>query len=295
MASHYNVTAAKQAFLDHMADVAASQDLHQNQAPRVRRTAIAVTSLAGMFVVLRLLARLRQRVSFHTDDWLIIMSFWGLVANLAITLVLLHQGLGRHSGALTLAETQILLKTLIGAELLYVYVLGLLKMSILFFYNRIFPVRDMKIGSRICGGVTLAWTLACTLAVLLQCRPMTKMWEPWLQGTCINTFVMQLVVSFLNILIDSSILLLPMPQIWKLHMKTSQKISLIAIFSVGSFAVFTSIFRFRVYWLYDGDDMSYTLAEACSWNIIEISSGVMSACLPSLVCCVLRQHKSSSC
>lgn len=129
-------------------------------------------------------------------------------------------------------------------------------MSILFFYNRIFPVRDMKIGSRICGGVTIAWTLACTLAVLLQCRPMMKMWEPWLEGTCINTFVMQLVVSFLNILIDSSILLLPMPQIWKLHMKTSQKISLIAIFSVGSFAVFTSIFRFRVYWLYDGDDMS---------------------------------------
>lgn len=161
----------------------------------------------------------------------------------------------------------------------------------------------MKIGSRICGGVTIAWTLACTMAVLLQCRPMKKMWEPWREGTCINTFVMQLVVSFLNILIDSSILLLPMPQIWKLHMKTSQKISLIAIFSVGSFAVFTSIFRFRVYWLYDGDDMSCkldmtpssfpladfevdTLGEACLWNIIEISSGIMSACLPSLVCCV---------
>lgn len=142
MASQYNVTAAKQAFLDHMADIAASQDLHQNEAPRVRRTAIAVTSLAGMFVVLRLLARLRQRVSFHTDDWLIILTFWGLVANLAITLVctspffissyilaymktVLPLGLGRHSGALSLAETQILLKvssTSLVRCLSYIYI-----------------------------------------------------------------------------------------------------------------------------------------------------------------------------
>ena len=55
------------------------------------------------------------------------------------------------------------------------------------------------------------------------------------------------------------------------------------VFLLGSYVVFTSAYRFRIFLQYTPDDVPYTLADGCAWNVIEISSGVVSACLPTLV------------
>lgn len=58
---------------------------------------------------------------------------------------------------------------------------------------------------------------------------------------------------------------------------------LVIIFMLGSYVVFTSIYRFVVYLSYSSQDAPYTLAVPCAWNVIEISSGIVSSCLPTLV------------
>lgn len=46
--------------------------------------------------------------------------------------------------------------------------------------------------------------------------------------------------------------------------------------------VFTSAYRFSTLFEFDPADTPWTLAKACTWCFIECSSGIISACLPTL-------------
>jgi len=46
--------------------------------------------------------------------------------------------------------------------------------------------------------------------------------------------------------------------------------------------VFASVYRFTVLFSYSALDSSYTLAPTVGWTAIEISAGIISACLPTL-------------
>ena len=74
-----------------------------------------------------------------------------------------------------------------------------------------------------------------------------------------------------------------MPHVMRLKTNLLQRLLLMFVFLLGSYVVFTSIYRFRIFLLYTQDDVPYTLADGCAWNIIEISSGIVSSCLPCLV------------
>ena len=176
-----------------------------------------------------------------------------------------------------------MLQTIVGAEIIYVTGVNLYKLSLLFFYFRVFPVRSVRLGGYACGGLSTAWNIACILAATWQCTPRERLWMPWLPGTCINLFLTQLCISVPSILCDIAILCLPLPHVLRLKTNLLQRILLMVIFLLGSYVVFTSIYRFRIYLYYTTDDIPWTLADACAWNVIEISSGIVSACLPTLV------------
>jgi hypothetical protein len=141
----------------------------------------------------------------------------------------------------------------------------------------------VRLGGYICGGISTAWNIACILAATWQCTPRERLWMPWLEGTCIDLFLTQLCISIPSILCDIAILCLPLPHVLRLKTNLLQRVLLMIIFLLGSYVVFTSIYRFRVYLDYTTDDVSYSLAVPLAWNIIEISSGIVSACLPTLV------------
>jgi len=273
---------AERAFLQRLTDLAAGQDLTQDLRSYVRNVTIAFTVFAGVFVALRFLARYRQGARILIDDWLMVAAFAVLVGNMIMNLVLIQQGLGLHSGVLTLPQLQQLYQTIYGAEVIYVSGVNLYKISLLFFYFRVFPVRSVRLGGYICGALSTAWTIACILAATWQCTPRQRLWMPWLDGTCIDLFLTQLCISVPSILCDIAILCLPLPHVMRLKTNLWQRILLMFIFLLGSYVVFTSIYRFRVYLSYTTDDVPWSLADPCAWNIIEISSGIVSACLPTL-------------
>ncbi|KAK4098784.1 hypothetical protein N658DRAFT_499020 [Parathielavia hyrcaniae] len=273
---------AERAYLQQLTDFAEQQDLTEDCRAYVRNVTIAFTVFAGIFVLLRFLARWRQAARIAVDDWLIVVSLLVLVGNMVMNLELIKIGLGLHSGALNLPQLQKLNETLVGAEIIYVTGVNMYKLSLLFFYFRVFPVRSVRLGGYICGGISTAWCIACILAAACQCTPREKLWEPWLEGTCIDLFLTQLCISVPSILCDVAILCLPMPHVMRLKTNLWQRVLLMFIFLLGSYVVFTSIYRFRVFLTYTTDDVPWSLADGCAWNIIEISSGIVSACLPCL-------------
>lgn len=108
-----------------------------------------------------------------------------------------------------------------------------------------------------------------------------------MEGYCINIFLVQLLVSVPSILCDIAILCLPLPHVLRLKTNLTQKVFLVFMFMLGSYVVFTSIYRFTVYLAYSHQDVPFTLAIPVAWNVIEISSGIVSSCLPTLVSSIL--------
>jgi hypothetical protein len=143
---------------------------------------------------------------------------------------------------------------MVGAEILYVTAVNMYKISLLCLYFRLFPVTSIRKGGYILGGLSTAWNLASILAAAFQCTPREKIWEPWLEGVCIDLFLTQLCIAVPSILCDIGILCLPLPHVWRLKTNLTQRILLTAIFMLGSYVVFTSIYRFYIFLHYRRED-----------------------------------------
>ncbi|KAL2284898.1 hypothetical protein FJTKL_08711 [Diaporthe vaccinii] len=216
---------AERAYLQELTDLAANQPLEEDSRQEVRTLTIIFTIIAVIVVALRFISRLKIKAPFWVDDWLILAALVLLFGNSAFNFVMVDQGVGLHSGRLTLPQLQDLNKTVVGAEIIYLTGVNAYKISLLFLYFRIFPI---------------------------------------------------------NILCDVAILCLPLPHVLRLKTNLTQKIFLVFMFMLGSYVVFTSIYRFKVYLGYSPKDIPFTLAVPVAWNVIEISSGIVSSCLPTL-------------
>ncbi|GKT44541.1 satratoxin biosynthesis SC1 cluster protein 4 [Colletotrichum spaethianum] len=273
---------AKRDYLKKLAGFAEDQNLSEDLRSYVRAITIAFTIFAAFIVGLRFTARHLQGAKYLIDDYTMLAALFLLLGNMIMNLILVDGGIGLHSGRLTLEQLQFLDRTMVGAEILYVNGVNMYKVALLLLYLRIFPMREVRKGAWICGSLTSLWTLACVIAASIQCLPLNTLWEPWKPGTCINLFLTQLCIAVPSIIVDIAILYLPIPHVLKLQMNRAQRILVLFTFLLGSYVVFCSVYRFRIFLLYTKNDVPYSLAQGLAWNIIEISSGIVSACLPTL-------------
>ncbi|KAK8066779.1 hypothetical protein PG997_013526 [Apiospora hydei] len=273
VARRYDEAVAKAAYVQHMAEVAATQDLSEDIRGRARWLTVGFTLFATVVVAMRFIARRRQGAKLLIDDWLTVVTLVLCYGNMAMNMIFTQ---GSPEADIVSA------KTLVGAEILYCTGVNMYKIALLYLYFRLFPTRDIRLGSYILGGVSCAWNVACVFAAAFQCLPREKLWRPWLPGGCIDLFLTQLAISVPCMLLDVAILCLPMRHVWNLKTNLTQRVCLTVIFLLGSYVVFTSVYRFVIFLQYNNDDNSFTLGDGIAWNVIEIASGIISGCLPTL-------------
>ncbi|KAK8109658.1 hypothetical protein PG999_007795 [Apiospora kogelbergensis] len=278
----YNDTAAREGFAAALLAMSHTQDLSETLCHQTRVLVIVITLLATVFVALRFLGRWRQGVSFGADDWTCLVALVLLYANFIIHLILIDMGVGMHIGAMSVDHIESLSKVLFTGEILYVTSINIYKISLLFFYWRTFPVRLMKIGGIVLGIFTLLWTLSAIFVIVIQCLPVSKVWQPWAEGTCTNLLHTEPAMAGLNIFCDVAILCLPLKPVLGLRINAAQKAFVIGTFLLGSYVVFTSCYRLAMFFKFDPTDATYTLAEAQAWDVVEMASGIISCCLPTL-------------
>lgn len=97
---------AERAYLQELTDLAANQPLEEDSRQEVRTLTIIFTIIAVIVVALRFVSRLKIKAPFWVDDWLILAALVLLFGNAAFNFVMVDQGVGLHSGRLTLQELQ---------------------------------------------------------------------------------------------------------------------------------------------------------------------------------------------
>lgn len=174
-------------------------------------------------------------------------------------------------------------KWLVVAEVLYAWNLGWTKLSLLLMYYRIFRVPYFKKMAWIVSIFVFSWVICITFLFIFICIPVEKLWYPDIPGRCINQVGTWIANAASTIFTDVVILMLPLPPIWKLQLGRSEKIGLTTAFALGFFVVFASAYRTSVLFTYSNSDPTYTLAPTVGWTDIEMSAGIVSANLPTML------------
>ncbi|KAH9203607.1 hypothetical protein DL95DRAFT_377608 [Leptodontidium sp. 2 PMI_412] len=231
-----------------MADI----DLTENRQGELQATSVAITLLAVLFVVLRFISRRMKGIGVGADDIMILVA----LVSFAACVIGIHYGMGKHAAALTTPEIVSYAKSLIAFECLYVTCICFTKLALLLMYLRIFPVRNIKIGAYVIGALSISWGISIIMVSIFQCTPIERTWNPTIHGHCINLKASFIGNAIPNILTDVAILALPMQQVWALHTTVLQKTQISFVFLLGSFVIFTSIYRFTTLFQFQPTDIT---------------------------------------
>ena len=120
--------------------------------------------------------------------------------------------------------------------------MGLVKISTLLLYGRIFPGPKFHHILRAVGLFISVYSIISVITMIFQCRPLKGAWNPNFEADCINLEKFYISMGSMNVLTDLLLLCLPLPQLWKLQMRLGTKIQIIGIFSIGSLSVRRSSF-----------------------------------------------------
>ncbi|KAF2464557.1 uncharacterized protein BDR25DRAFT_95504 [Lindgomyces ingoldianus] len=254
------------------------------------------TAFSGIFIILRLYTKLRVVHKLDLSDYLILLSFALLAAEVGIGRPTLNHGAGVHQWHIKVKDLFELLKWMNYAEILYGPTIFVVKMSILVQYLRMLaPNRTvnpfMFWGSWIIISTSFTFYTIDTFITIFACNPREKIWNKLRQeGHCMNYNAVVLATGYFNIISDVAILLLPVRSVWQLSIPLRKKVAISFLFATGLLACIASAMRIvetlAIVHKPDTSDVSYHIAWMGLWSYAEIALGIIVACtlsLPKLV------------
>lgn len=129
---------------------------------------------------------------------------------------------------------------------IYITSICAVKLSILYFYRRIFFVtKNYQQISLAVILFTVAWYIATIVATAVCDIPMEGFWNPRKRKRSLNFGVIFLVTGIIDTLIDVLILVLPVRVAFTLQLPTRTRLAVAGIFALGGFAVITNIIRIQ--------------------------------------------------
>lgn len=182
-------------------------------------------------------------------------------------------------------EISTVLKYYFYGEIFYVTALGISKISILFFYLRVFPARSFRMLTYSIMGLSLAYTIAFFFATLFQCTPISQAWTQWdglHAGTCNNIHLQGWIAAAINIFLDIVVMVLPLKHLAGLQMNMTKKVMVMSMFSVGIFVVAVSVVRLEsLIHFANTKNVTWDYFEAGFWSLIEINVSIICGCMPA--------------
>lgn len=120
------------------------------------------------------------------------------------------------------------------AQLVFGLSITATKLSLLFFYHRVFPIRTVTIISTITGVVMICWCIMLVTLVTFSCHPVSYAWDKNIpNGHCINSNTVYISIAGFNIVTDIIVLVLPMRYLAGLQLSLTKRFAVIGTFILG--------------------------------------------------------------
>lgn len=251
-----------------------------------------------------------MNVGLGADDWL---ALGALVFVIGCAVVLIvgdaNRTIGWHSppssAQASFDETTPLLT--LNAKLQYAFfplsimAIGLIRLTFVFLYRRIFRGKWFSIINWTLFGIIIAWMITFVFATLFQCG--THFWAFWgsqldFATYCPTDFEVNAGLSMSDVIIDIFILILPVKPVLDLNMQAHRKFLVLIVFALGIFSVAAGMTRMVLlmevlYYNYGSNDKLFGLAgtsdplgivgTALWWSYIEIGVGCLVSNMPAVI------------
>ncbi|KAH8655543.1 hypothetical protein BX600DRAFT_372284, partial [Xylariales sp. PMI_506] len=250
----------------------------------ITRTTIVGCMLVFPTIALRLYSRIAYTKKLWADDFATIIATILLIALAAIDLYSAKLGLGMHYWTIPVEKGTLILKLFYASSMIYMLLLVTGKISILLVYLRIFPTPHIRYAVYGLSAFLVSHGIVYLLLNALQCLPVASIWDRYIiDRKCIDVNAIVYSSGILSIFEDIAILLLPIRQVWRLNVDRRQRLTLLAIFSIGLFACLTSIIRMKYVVQYNATyDATWDDVDIVVWSSIEQFSAILCGSLPAL-------------
>ncbi|ETS84582.1 hypothetical protein PFICI_02607 [Pestalotiopsis fici W106-1] len=251
-------------------------------------------SLACIFVLVRLGYRqFFTATDLGLDDWFILLTLLNCVPSAVINVSMLsNYGLGKDIWTLTPDEITSFARGFFIITLLYFSEVFVLKLSMLFFYLRIFPSRSVR--RVVLGAVAfdILFGVAFIITALLQCRPISYNWTNWRGeggGQCIDISAVAWANAAVSIALDLFMLGIPLSQLRQLNLHWKKKVGVALMFCVGTFVTIVSIIRLAsLVEFRESTNLTWDYFGVALWSTVEITVGIICACMPAIRLILVR-------
>ncbi|KAK4221734.1 hypothetical protein QBC38DRAFT_461158 [Podospora fimiseda] len=241
------------------------------------------TIICPILFGLRMWAR-HTTTGLDLGDWVGLSALIFTLITNALFFAMVFHGFGKHSDILPYDQLKSALRLWWLAQQTYKFALHLTKISLLLLYIRIFNhvIWFRKVALSLIIFLIL-YMIAASAAGFAQCTPVAKSWDRFVDGKCVDLYVLFNTNGVIAMVTDVIILLLPFPLVFKLSLPWQQKLALMPVFGLGAIICVSS--ALRVYTLVTATtrdaDRSYDIS-ATMWTIVEYNLALVCLCLPSV-------------
>ncbi|KAI7913663.1 CFEM domain-containing protein [Pyricularia oryzae] len=272
----------------------------QDKRQPLKTLAITLGAISPLFVILRMSARFMlmnqggAAVAVGEDDWFILAALVVGVPNTVIIVSGLVDsgGLGLDIWRLDPETINSFGKYFYATAIMYFAEVTLLKMSLLWFYLRIFPSRGVRLALWATIAFNIAFGITFFLLGVLQCQPISYFWTKWdgeHEGTCVDINTVAWSNAGISIALDIWMLAVPLSQLQALRLNWKKKVGVALMFCVGTLVTVVSVLRLQSLVAFArSDNPTMDSWDVTSWSVIEINVGIMCTCLPSLRLLLVR-------
>lgn len=245
---------------------------------------IICLTVATICVAIRIYTRFVITKSHGWEDYTCVIAWLGLIAYATLMLIpIFNNNAGIHQWDIQAINLIRWTKIANGIEIAYIPIIFITKLSILLLFLRIFVPGGKNRTYWIIQGVILfnfLFYLANLPVEIWPCVPRSKLWTPTEPGHCIKNEEVFVAGGTINVVSDFTILLLPIVEVWRLHMSKERKIGVSAVFATGLFGCISSIMHLVTSVASArSSDKTYYLFPVALWTIAEIASGIVCGCL----------------
>lgn len=196
-------------------------------------------AVSGAVILLRLGHRIFIGHTMPTiDDWWIVSCILVGSAGTAMTsLGTIHNGMGRDIWTLTPYQITSFLYWMYFMEWTYFMELCLLKMSLLFFYLKIFPAKGVRMLLWGTIAYNAIWGVCFVLLAIFQCQPISYFWTQWDAtggGVCVDSNAIGWANGITSIALDVWMLAIPLAQLRNLQLHFKKKVGVAIMFCTGT-------------------------------------------------------------
>ncbi|OTB19761.1 hypothetical protein K445DRAFT_313534 [Daldinia sp. EC12] len=248
--------------------------------------AIVFGALGLLAFILRCAARLIGPHDWGHDDTVMCFAMVLEIALAGLSIPLTQNGLGLDMWFVPHDNVTEVLRLYYFDELIYISALALTKVSILFFYLKVFPKRSFRLCTYALIAINLVYAITYDFLLIFQCNPIRGAWLQWdgeTETQCISINVLGWSAAAINIALDLAVIILPLPELFALSLSLRKRLQIIAMFAVGFFITIVSIVRlYSLIRFGTTQNLTQDYVETGYWSTIEVPVGIICACMPAV-------------